>query len=89
MNINQLFYFISYHQKYRLQGHKDLCNSIGLSGGEMLQKSHLAARLNGYLVGVGGLEQFEKELESLGLNEKQAEYVRRELIRNEGGGLAC
>lgn len=55
----------------------------------MLQKSYLATRLNGYLVGVGGLEQFEKELESLGLNGKQAEYVRRELKRNEGGGLAC
>ncbi|XP_077285321.1 methionine sulfoxide reductase A isoform X2 [Arctopsyche grandis] len=78
-----------YHQKYRLQGHKDFCKDIGLHGGEMLHKSHLAARLNGYLVGVGGLEQFEKELESLGLNEKQAEYVKRELKRNEGGGLAC
>lgn len=54
-----------------------------------LQTSHLAARLNGYLVGVGGKSQFEEEVGKLGLNEKQADYVRRELERNEGGGLAC
>ncbi|KPI97269.1 Peptide methionine sulfoxide reductase [Papilio xuthus] len=77
-----------YHQKYRLQGHKDLCRSIGLDSTK-LQTSHLAARLNGYLVGVGGKTQFEKEVAQLGLSEKQAEYVRRELERNEGGGLAC
>lgn len=77
-----------YHQKYRLQGHKDLCRSLGLDSSK-LQTSHLAARLNGYLVGVGGMTQFEKEVSRLGLSEKQAEYVRRELERNEGGGLAC
>lgn len=54
-----------------------------------LQTSHLAARLNGYLVGVGGKTQFEQEVARLGLSEKQAEYVRRELERNEGGGLSC
>ncbi|XP_039755354.1 peptide methionine sulfoxide reductase [Pararge aegeria] len=77
-----------YHQKYRLQGHKDLCRSLGLDSSK-LQTSHLAARLNGYLVGVGGKTQFEQEVVRLGLSEKQAEYVRRELERNEGGGLAC
>lgn len=77
-----------YHQKYRLQGHKDLCYSLGLDSAK-LQTSHLAARLNGYLVGVGGRTQFDKEVERLGLDDKQAEYVRRELERNEGGGLAC
>ncbi|KOB72754.1 Ecdysone-induced protein 28/29kD [Operophtera brumata] len=77
-----------YHQKYRLQGHKDLCRSLGLDSSK-LQTSHLAARLNGYLVGVGGMNMFEQEVEKLGLSEKQAEYVRREIERNEGGGLAC
>lgn len=77
-----------YHQKYRLQGHKDLCRSLGMDSAR-LQTSHLAARLNGYLVGVGGKAQFEEEVGKLGLNEKQADYVRKELERNEGGGLAC
>lgn len=77
-----------YHQKYRLQGHKDLCRSLGLDASK-LQTSHLAARLNGYLVGVGGKAQFDQEVVRLGLSDKQAEYVRRELERNEGGGLAC
>lgn len=79
----------NYHQKYRLQGHKDLCLDLGLKAGPMLQSSHLAARLNGYLVGMGGLTQFENEVDRLGLSEKQANYVRRELERNAGGGLAC
>ncbi|XP_061714983.1 peptide methionine sulfoxide reductase [Cydia pomonella] len=77
-----------YHQKYRLQGHKDLCRSLGLDSAK-LQSSHLAARLNGYLVGVGGAAQFEAERPRLGLSEQQAQYVRAELQRNEGGGLAC
>ncbi|XP_050675264.1 peptide methionine sulfoxide reductase isoform X1 [Leptidea sinapis] len=77
-----------YHQKYRLQGHKDLCRSLGLDS-KKLQTSHLAARLNGYLVGLGGKAQFEQDVVRLGLTEKQAEYVRREMERNEGGGLAC
>lgn len=82
------FCISSYHQKYRLQGHKDLCRSLNLDASK-LQTSHLAARLNGYLVGVGGKTQFEQEVGKLGLSEKQAEYVRQELERNEGGGLAC
>lgn len=87
--INSMYHFIhSYHQKYRLQGHKDLCKSLGLDSAK-LQTSHLAARLNGYLVGVGGMNQFEKEVAKLGLSDEQAEYVRRELKRNEGGGLMC
>lgn len=81
-------YCYSYHQKYRLQGHKDLCRSLGLDSSK-LQTSHLAARLNGYLVGVGGRSQFEEEVNKLGLSEKQADYVRHEIERNEGGGLAC
>ncbi|KAI8426110.1 hypothetical protein MSG28_005068 [Choristoneura fumiferana] len=68
--------------------HKDLCRSLGLDS-KKLQTSHLAARLNGYLVGVGGMAQFESEVGRLGLSEKQAEYVRTEIERNEGGGLAC
>lgn len=49
----------------------------------------MAAKLNGYLVGVGGLEQFDKEAPTLGLNTKQIEYVRHYLQANEGAGLYC
>lgn len=78
----------SYHQKYRLQGHRDLAKSIGLTP-ELLHKSHVAARLNGYLIGVGGLEQFEKDTDRLGLNTDQAQYVRDYVRENEGGGIFC
>ncbi|XP_065090963.1 peptide methionine sulfoxide reductase-like [Ochlerotatus camptorhynchus] len=78
----------NHNQKYRLQGHVDLAKGLDLTP-ELLQTSHLAARLNGYLVGVGGLPQFEEEVGKLGLTEEQAQYVRNYLIQNEGGGLSC
>lgn len=77
-----------YHQKYRLQGHRDLAKSIGLTP-ELLAKSHVAARLNGYLIGVGGLEQFDKDTDRLGLSNDQAQYVRDYVRENEGGGIFC
>lgn len=76
----------SYHQKYRLQAHKDLAKQIGLNP-KLLQTSHLAARLNGYLVGVGGVKQFEAEADSLGLTKKQTEYVLHYV--KEAPGLSC
>lgn len=78
----------SYHQKYRLQGHRDLAKQIGLNS-KLLQTSHIAARLNGYLVGVGGAAQFKEESEKLGLSDKQNEYVLHYIKENEGGGLSC
>lgn len=80
--------FFSYHQKFRLQSHKDFAKTLGLNS-KLLQTSHVAAKLNGYLVGVGGLKQFEKEVNSFGLTKPQIEYVKENLIENEGGGLSC
>lgn len=77
-----------YHQKYRLQGHKDLAKQLGLTS-KLLQSSHVAAKLNGYLVGVGGSAQFLEESKNLGLTEKQIEYVHRHVKDNEGGALYC
>lgn len=56
---------------------------------KLLQTSYLAARLNGYLVGVGGVDQFKEESDKLGLTGKQIEYVMHYLKENEGGGLSC
>ncbi|XP_001847522.2 peptide methionine sulfoxide reductase [Culex quinquefasciatus] len=77
-----------HNQKYRLQGHVDLAKGLGLTS-ELLQSSHVAARLNGYLVGAGGLEQFEAEADQLGLSDAQKQYVRNYLIENDGAGIAC
>jgi len=77
-----------YHQKYRLQGHKDLAKQLGLDS-KLLQTSHVAARLNGYLAGVSGVKQFEDEAESLGLNKTQIEYALHYIKENEGGSLYC
>ena len=43
----------------------------------------MAARLNGYVGGYGKAEEFEAEWEKLGLNNKMAEYVKKELIKNK------
>ena len=88
-NVNfPLLLFHSYHQKYRLQQHKELTKALKLDS-QLLQTSHVAARLNGYLVGVGGMEQFLKEADSLGLTSGMREYVKKELAENEGGSLYC
>ncbi|CAH1968257.1 unnamed protein product [Acanthoscelides obtectus] len=77
-----------YHQKYRLQEHSWLCEELGLTPA-LLQTSHVATRLNGYIVGVGKQQDFEKDVVTLGLSEKVAKYVRSHLLENEGGNLYC
>lgn len=83
-----LFVQFSYHQKYYLQSHKDFAKTLGLDE-KLLRSSHVAARLNGYLVGVGGVQQYLDEVSSLGLNVSQKEYVRHYVEENEGGNLYC
>ncbi|XP_055627321.1 peptide methionine sulfoxide reductase-like [Toxorhynchites rutilus septentrionalis] len=78
----------NHNQKYRLLGHVDLAKDLNLTP-ELLQTSHVAARLNGYLVGVGGMEQFESESEQLGLSDEQIQYVKNCIMQNEGGSLIC
>nr|CAD7587366.1 unnamed protein product [Timema genevievae] len=78
-----------YHQKYRLQQHSWLVKAVGLNSGPQLTSSHLAARLNGYVVGFGGIKQFESEIDRLGLDEKVADYVRKLVVKYEGRGLTC
>ncbi|KAK6630922.1 hypothetical protein RUM43_013416 [Polyplax serrata] len=79
-----------YHQKYRLQQHTYLMDALGLRGKpEALLKSHVAARLNGYVVGLGGIQQFEAEADKLGLSGKILDYVKNLVIKYEGHGLSC
>ncbi|KAJ8955980.1 hypothetical protein NQ318_006251 [Aromia moschata] len=77
-----------YHQKYRLQAHPWLCEALGLTP-ELLQTSHTAARLNGYLAGVGKEEDFDKDMIKLGLTEKITSYIRKHFQENFGGNLYC
>ncbi|KAH8397000.1 hypothetical protein KR215_007240 [Drosophila sulfurigaster] len=77
-----------YHQKYRLQGHKDLAASLNLSP-QLLQSSYVATKLNGYLAGVGGIEQFKSEADTLGLTPTQRQYCNYHIEQNEGQGLYC
>ncbi|KYN10631.1 PREDICTED: peptide methionine sulfoxide reductase isoform X1 [Trachymyrmex cornetzi] len=78
-----------YHQKYRLQNHPWLVETLGFNTREILCESPLAAKLNGYIAGAGTLEQFERELPNLGLNEKLVQYLTKYIIENQGSGLYC
>jgi len=77
-----------YHQKYRLQMHKDLCNSLGLNS-ELLQKSQIAAKVNGYLVGLGKESEVKRNLVGFGLNEETIKEVNKYYQENKGGNLYC
>ncbi|XP_076668324.1 methionine sulfoxide reductase A isoform X2 [Andrena cerasifolii] len=79
----------NYHQKYRLRNHPWLMEATGLISDEVLRNSPLAAKLNGYIAGAGTLEQFEKDLPSLGLSEKAVQYLQKYVIENQGNGLYC
>lgn len=63
--------------------------AVNLESGSKLKSSHLAARLNGYVVGKGGVAQFDTEVKKLGLDEGTAKIVRELLVRNEGRQLVC
>merc|ERR1712137_479700 len=68
-----------YHQKYMLQHHPWLLESLNINPGEQLISSHVAARLNGYIGGYGKHSDFSAEGPKLGLNEKMVEYVARKM----------
>lgn len=78
----------SYHQKFRLQAHQNFTKTLELNC-DLLLQSFVAAKLNGYLVGSGGIEQFDAEVSDLGLNQSQIDYVRHFVKKHEGAGLYC
>lgn len=75
-------------QKYKLQQHKDLFKSIQLNS-KLLQTSYVATKLNGYIVGFGGLKQFLNEVHAFGLTPTQIEYIKFYVRENENGGMSC
>jgi len=76
-----------YHQKYLLQKHPFILNALELDPGPMLNNSHVATRLNGYVGGYGTLAAFEEELPRLKLDDRVAAYVRNAIAR--GSNVAC
>lgn len=63
--------------------------AVNLEPGPKVKSSHLAARLNGYVVGKGGVAQFDVEVKKLGLDAGTAKMVRELLVKNEGRQLVC
>jgi len=56
---------------------------------KQLTSSHVAARLNGYVVGQGGVAQFENEADKLGLPEPVKVQVRKLVAKFQGSGMFC
>ncbi|CAH1128713.1 unnamed protein product [Ceutorhynchus assimilis] len=77
-----------YHQKYRLQKHQWIVEELNITP-DQLQTSHVAAKLNGYVSGVGKHEDMKKDMELLGIPEKIASFVKIQFLENEGGALYC
>ncbi|XP_058807706.1 peptide methionine sulfoxide reductase [Phymastichus coffea] len=78
-----------YHQKYRLQAHPWLLEAIGVKSSEQLRTSTLAAKLNGYLAGVVAVDEYDREVAGLGLNDRAIQFVREHVIERQGNGLYC
>ncbi|XP_065350442.1 peptide methionine sulfoxide reductase [Cloeon dipterum] len=89
MPATEFFVAEDYHQKYRLQQHREMSKLLGLSSTEELVNSHIAARLNGYIVGRAGVKQFDEESAALGIDENLAKEIRRLIQKNEGNGPSC
>ena len=77
-----------YHQKYRLQQHPELCKVLMLTP-QLLQESHVAARLNGYIAGLGTEEMLNTDLASFGLPDNYVQYVKKFYMSNKSTGLFC
>jgi peptide-methionine (S)-S-oxide reductase len=60
----------AYHQKYGLQGRKEIMNEFRAiyPSDEALMNSTAAARVNGYLSGFGTFEALQEAIEHLGLS---------------------
>ncbi len=67
-----------YHQKYRLRGVKALMTEFETlyPNSDDLVNSTAVARVNGYLGGHGTQEQFEEEIDQLGLSDKGQKKLR-------------
>uniref|UniRef100_A0A1B6IBP0 peptide-methionine (S)-S-oxide reductase n=2 Tax=Homalodisca liturata TaxID=320908 RepID=A0A1B6IBP0_9HEMI len=79
-----------YHQKYHLQEHASLLPTLGFQkDDERLKTSHLAAKVNAYLVGMSTVEQFDTEVTSLGVDEETTKYIREYNVKNQGRGMTC
>lgn len=67
-----------YHQKYYLRSDRMIYGEIRASYPQEddFVASTAAARMNGYLYGIGGCLQLEAELSGLGLSDEGAEHLR-------------
>ncbi len=72
-----------YHQKYALRGNRLLAAEFRRFGygDAMLRESTAAARVNGYLYGVGSNLRLEEEIETFGLSEKAERQLREAAAR--------
>ena len=49
----------------------------------------MAAKLNGFVAGAVTIDEFERQVPFLDLNDKTLQYVRKFVADNQGGGLYC
>ncbi|XP_035229845.1 peptide methionine sulfoxide reductase-like [Stegodyphus dumicola] len=73
----------NYHQKYYLQTHHEkLFKSLGIKESDLID-STLAAKLNGYLVGLNTVDAFNAECQAFGLSPEHIDYVRQMIAKGK------
>lgn len=77
-----------YHQKYLLRRNPYIFKMLGMDSDKKIIHSYVATRLNGYVGGFGTMEDFEAELEKLGLSP-QLEASVRNIIGKSKSNATC
>lgn len=72
-----------YHQKYALRSDDVLCAGVRgrLGDDDAFRDSTVAARLNGFAYGLGGLAMLYREIDSFGLPAVAASHLRARVLR--------
>lgn len=57
---------------------------INLENGKKVKRYNMDERINGYVVGKGGMKKFDEEVKKIGLDEINEKIVRDIVEENEG-----
>jgi len=78
-----------YHQKYKMQPHKNIVKSLGLGAYTELIDSPIACKLNGYLGGYGTVASLKQDIKDLKIPDRVASSLIAMVERLEGPSGSC
>jgi len=78
-----------YHQKYKLQAHRNIVKALNLTSYSDLIDSPIASKMNGYLGGYGTVKTLKEDIKSLKIPDKVAPILISIVERNQGPHGSC